>query len=398
MSRLATRAELVKLARDFQTDPAHLEPLARLGVEQLTRLRHLCSDQLFQRYEGLYRRLASASALLPGRLAVWLGEKVFGAYLGGRIGSQLETDRALKFAGLASTEYLAEICETIDPRRVLRIIHGMSDDRIVAVSRILIAKRDFVTMGKFVDAISEPQLRLMLDTIQDPEVLLHTAFYTEGKARLESIVHMVDDDRLREIISRSVSSGHFSEALSLITHLDDASEARLANLSAMLGDEVLGELVRIAHSEDIWPEILPLVLKMTEDNRKRVMRVPALLEADVLEGLLRAGHAMQLWDTALPMLAHTDRDFQMALLKIDFLYEPDTVHALLDAVNRTESHAMLLRLLGEMDAADRQKILAATAQLEPALFDEIMATAARLPEARDHPLYRELAAQRGAHS
>ncbi len=390
MSKLATRAELIKLARDFQAEPEELEPLSRLGVEPLAHLRHLCADQLFERYSGLYKRLAIASGLLPARLAILLGEKVFGPYLGGRIGSQLETARALKFAGMASIPYLAQICETIDPRRVLKIIHGMSSERITAVSAILIENRDFITMGKFVDCLTESQLRVMLDTIDDPEVLLHTAFYTEGKARLEAIVHMVDDTTLQDIIHSSVQSGTFTEALSLITHLGTEGESRLANLAAELGEPVLNELVRIAATEQLWPEILPLVLQMSEANQVRVMQVRSLLDAGVLEGLLRAGQELQLWEASLPMLAHTSAEFQEILLKIDFLYEADTVRSLLDAANRTDSHGTLLRLLEQMNEADQQRIHAATEKLDHTLLQDILRTASRLPGAEENWLYRKL--------
>lgn len=422
MSTLATRAELIKLARDFQRDADELEPLAELGVDRLARLRHLCSDQLFRRYLPMYRRIAAASGLVPARLAVTLGEKIFGPYLGGRIGSQLETDRAVKFAQMASVEFLAEICETIDPRRVLPIIHAMPLDRVVGVGRILLATRDYITMGKFVDAVTDEQVQAMLEVIEDPEVLLHTAFYTEGKERLESIMVMIDDERLKGVILHSVGSGHFAEALALMSHVGEESERRLVNLSADLGEPVLAELVRVADSEELWGEILPLVMRMTPENMARVMAVEALQDRAVLGRLMLQIHAQSVWDEVIPLFARTNEVLRATLIQVECLYQPeimwsmfrsvlrtgsqDMLFSMLDmmsaeeknnamtavfhAVNEAGLHDVLFEMMQQVEQSDQERLVAAIVHVEPALLREMLGQARDYPGTADTWLFRQV--------
>lgn len=382
MSALATRAELIKLARDFQRDPDDLDSLAELGVERLAQLRHLCSDQLFQRYLPMYRRIAAASGLVPAKLAVTLGERIFGPYLGGRIGSQLETDRAVKFAEMASVEFLAEICETIDPRRVLPIIHAMPLDRMVAVGRILLASRDYITMGKFVDAVTDEQVQAMLEIIDEPEVLLHTAFYTEGKERLEAIIHMIDDERLKGVILHSVESGHFGESLALMSHVGAASERRLVNLSADLGETVLAELVRLADEEGLWGEILPLVICMTPENMACVMEVQALRDREVLGRLMREIHAQDAWDDLIPLFAQTNEGLRRNLIEVKFLYEPQIMWSLFQSVMRTRSQTMLFSMLDMMSPAEKNDALSAVfrAVNEAGMHGELLQMLQEVPQ------------------
>lgn len=422
MSALATRAELIKLARDFQRDVGELESLAGLGVDRLMRLRHLCSDQLFRRYQPMYRRVAAASALVPARLAVTLGERIFGPYLGGRIGSQLETDRAIKFAQLASVEFLAEICETIDPRRVLPIIHAMPLDRVVAVGRILLGSRDYITMGKFVDAVTDVQVQAMLEVIDDPEVLLHTAFYTEGKERLESIMAMIDDERLKGVILHSVGSGHFPEALALMGHVGEESERRLVNLSADLGEPVLAELVRVADSEGLWGEILPLVMRMTPENMARVMAVEALRDRAVLGRLMLEIHAQSAWDEVIPLFAQTNEVLRESLIQVECLYRPEimwsmfqsvlrtgsqemlfsmlemmsaeekssALSAVFHAVNEARLHDVLFQMLQQVSREDQELLVAASIHVEAALLREMLQEARRYPGASDTWLFKQM--------
>jgi hypothetical protein len=96
MSRLATRAELDKLAVTLQTEPRALAFLADVPAEELRELRIAIHDLLFTVDRPLFRRLAIVARRLPPSLTAILCERVAGPAVTARMAAELPSARTVR--------------------------------------------------------------------------------------------------------------------------------------------------------------------------------------------------------------------------------------------------------------------------------------------------------------
>ena len=241
MTALATKAELIKLARALQTNESQLDFLSAIPVPALRSLRGGVETQLFEGGRSFFQKLAAASKLMPNSLVAMLGEKVFGAVLAARIANEMDPPRAIDVAGKMSTPFLADTCLALDPQRAQAIVRGMPAARIVEVSRELAKRKEFVTMARFVDAITPEALKAVIADSSE-EVLLRSGFFIESPTRAGQIMLGLPEARLHKLLKLAADPkvGLQDEALGLFAQLDQAGQARLLseakklNLTALL--------------------------------------------------------------------------------------------------------------------------------------------------------------------
>ena len=216
---LRSRAEVIKLARLLRRDPEQLSYLERLPSEDVERLREQVTDMLFDAHDATLQRLAAASRLLPVGLVAMIGEHAFGPTLSARVAALLDPERAVGMAEKLPTEFLAEIAIDIDPRRSSEVIGRMPPAQIERVTRELVRRGEYVTMGRFVGHLSEPALRASVAVIDDA-TLLRTAFVLEERDRLDALAELVGENRIAGMIEVAEEEGLWPEALDLLMHLD----------------------------------------------------------------------------------------------------------------------------------------------------------------------------------
>ena len=73
----------------------------------------------------------------------------------------LTPERAVDIARRLHTPFLADVCLELDPRHVRELIAAMPVKRIVEVAHELAARREYITMARFVDVlqIAKPHRR-----------------------------------------------------------------------------------------------------------------------------------------------------------------------------------------------------------------------------------------------
>lgn len=210
---------MIKLARLLRRDPEQLAYLERLPAEDLRALREQMTEMLFDAHDATFRRLASASKLLPVGLVAMLSQHAFGAMLSARISGMLDPQRAVEVAAKLPPEFLAEIANEIDPRRTSGVIARMPADQVLRVTRELTRRGDYVTMGSFVGHLSDEALRASIGEIDDA-TLLRTAFVLEDRDRLDALAQLVGEERITRLAEVAEREELWPEAIDLLMNLD----------------------------------------------------------------------------------------------------------------------------------------------------------------------------------
>ncbi len=203
---LAVRAEILKLARLLEREPRTLDYLRQVPAGDLRRLRELTTDVLFDRHARALARLASASRVLPTGLIATLAQRAFGPMLAGRVAGLLEPARAAEVADKLPEPFLADVALAIDPRRASDVIGLIPPERVGAVARELVRRKDYVTMGRFVGYLGDAALGAAIEPM-DGEALVEIAVVLEDDDQLEHVIGLLSTAQLEEAIDRARVTG-----------------------------------------------------------------------------------------------------------------------------------------------------------------------------------------------
>jgi hypothetical protein len=309
MATLAQRAEVLKLARLLGMQPAQLEYLHKLDAATIRKLRQQATASLFDADRKLFQRVASASRLLPAAITALIAEKALGPLLCAKIAGLLQPERAVEIARRLNTNYLADVCLELDPRSAREMLEAMPVARIVEVSRELARRKEYITMGRFVDSLGDEAIAATMADLRDDEALLRIGFFVEDASRLSDIIELLSPQRLRNIVRVAAQGdgGLWPEALSLINSVAEPQRRLMADLAAALDDEAIGRMIANTQAQALWPAMLPMVSMMSTQHQRRLINLPALQEETVLAAVIQAADSAQLWPTLLPLVALMDQ-------------------------------------------------------------------------------------------
>lgn len=305
MSTLAQRAEVLKLARALGTTPAQLEYLDKLDAAAIRQLREQASASLFDAHHKLFQRIAATTRLLPAPLVAVIAEKAIGPLLCARTTGLLPPERAVEISRRLQAGFLADLCIELDPRSARAVIAAMPVERVVEVSRELARRKEYITMGRFVDCLGDAAIRATMNDLRDDEALLRIGFFVEDKRRLSDIIELLPRQRLLDIV-RVAADGDaelWPEALAMINSVEDAQRRLMADLAAGMEETAILKMIATTQAQQLWPAMLPVVAMMNAANQRRLLNLPALRDAAVLDSLMRAAESARLWPLLLPLLA-----------------------------------------------------------------------------------------------
>ena len=302
MSKLIQRAEIFKLANQLGLDVNAVSFMAQLAAETVATLRQGISNTLFDRHHAMFQRIAATSRILPTALLTVIAQKAVGPFLCAHIAGHMPTERAIDMALRLPVPFLADVCIGIDPRRVVALLRGIPVERAVAVSREMILRKDYITMGRFVGALPDAMLKAVLDDIRDDHVLLQIAFYTDDKAHLNHIIGMLTQERIRKIIVAANTHSLWPEALGLMTFVSEPLSRMLGDVAINEDDEVLGGMIRALHEYELWSELLPIVAWLSKPSQQRFINLPVAQEPVIMQGIIDTAHTLKMWNSLLPLV------------------------------------------------------------------------------------------------
>jgi hypothetical protein len=375
MSTLASRAELVKLGRMLELEPEALTFLGDVPAGQLRNLRVAVHELLFQQDRVAFQRLAAVAARLPVWLSVALCERP-GPVLAARLTAEIPARRAAQVGARVSTAFAADVCVHLDPRRGRDLIRQLPVERIVEVAQALVARRDFVTMSRFVDYLPDETIRTVAEAIEDEAALLRVAFFVGSKNRLDHLFRTLPRERLQTMMLKVEEEAEelLPAFLSMLIHVSYGLKSELGDLAAAQGASVLAGYVRATQELGLWGEVLPVVAAMSEASRRTVVNLPVLSEPDVQESIVRAADEQGLWGLVLPLVALMDDGNREAVAGIVASRARDTLVKAADAALMGEQWEPLLDLVRRMPPAQRKEfggVVAAFGDVDPELVGRI---------------------------
>ncbi|HYB27848.1 MAG TPA: LysM peptidoglycan-binding domain-containing protein [Solirubrobacteraceae bacterium] len=122
-------------------------------------------------------RLAAASKLLPVGVVALLAERAFGPVLAARMAGMLEPSRVIDVASKLPAMFLADAATHIDPRCASVVIPGLPPAHLAEVTRELVRRGEFETIGRFVRHLDTEATAAALDAMDAT-----TAVQSEGAA------------------------------------------------------------------------------------------------------------------------------------------------------------------------------------------------------------------------
>ncbi|MES1938671.1 hypothetical protein T5B8_00440 [Salinisphaera sp. T5B8] len=295
MRHPAIQAELVKLARVLQTEVAELEHLDYLEAERLRAMREGITEALFEKFRASFTGFARLSSILPLALSARISERVLGPTLSGRIAGEMPPRKAIDLSARLSDDFLADTCLHIDPVRAKPIIAGFPVERAIAITRLLLARGEMITMGRFVDVLPRQTLLAATDAIEQESDLLEIGFFVESSDQLDTVIEHLDTERRKAIVAAAAAEGLWPEVIAMLLRIGKASRLAMAELAMAQDATILDSLIQAATEDDLWPALLQIADEMPGSMIGTLAQEPAFADAAVIRSVIDSVIANDLW-------------------------------------------------------------------------------------------------------
>jgi hypothetical protein len=379
VSKLDILAETVKLARLLGVSAEALDYLQPLDAHQLRQLRERLSEVEFNQARPMFQRVTLASKLLPNALVALIGERIFGAVLCARIAGLMPADRALDLALKMPDAFLADVAVELDPRSAKDVIARMPAKRVVAVGLILVQRGDYITMGRFVGYLSSQVIKAAMDAVTSDEALLRTAFFVESKDKLNDLIGLLPESRLRSsiLLASDGQSGLWTEALSLMDHANDEWRRKIGDLAAAEDEAVLTSMLQAAQRLQVWDSVLPIVSCMSKANQRKVAALPGLADVEVLNSIVQAAQDNALWGDLLPLVGHMHEHTRRAAAQVVEHLPQEVLLNLLNTANQLDLWLDLIAIVKLMDKEEQRELLRLIGQQDESLLRRLLSAVDR---------------------
>lgn len=353
---LATRAELVRLARTLACDPDDLAFLDGVALDDLRALRGQVADHLHDRRRESIRRVGAAARLLPGPVAASLAEKGIGPVMAGLISSSLDVGRLVDVARRLPAPFLADVCPHVDERHLPTIGPRLPTKLVARVAHELARRGDHVTMAQFVAHVDDAAILAVVADLDD-EHIVRTAPLVEATERVDAICAALDDDRVAALVRAAATPELVADCLGLLAAVGPDQLRRLGTVALDAGPDLIGVLVAHAAEHDLWDGLLPLVSVFDPADRARLAAVPALHDPGVLAGVTRAAVAGDRWLDLLPLAPLLPVDAQAHVAEVVGGLDDPTLGRLAAEAAAAGMAVELLTLLGSLDAGMQERVV-----------------------------------------
>lgn len=383
MSRLASQAELMKLAEVLEVPIEQINFLADIPPEALRHFRTAMIDRIFDQQQELFRWFAAWVRWVPMWISVLMVRFWLGIHIATRIAGSLPAWRAASIAKHLPVDFMADIAKGLDPRMTRELVKLLSVQQVEAIANVLLARRDFMTIGRFVGMLPDQVIRDVAASIPDEGDLLEIIFHVDSRERIDHLIHVLPFDRIQRtmlIVNDPSQRALWPKLLSLVVNVSDSMKRELGDLAASQGDNVLEGLINAAEEDGLWEDILPVVACLSREVQRFVVNHPALLMPTVMQHVLEAADHGNLWKEMLTLASGMDdaarSSFAQAIVKFPYeILEHIAYAALLraqwnvalDIVHRlpVEWHQRCVQILEKYTSVlDKETVMQIQADLE----------------------------------
>jgi len=329
-AKLATHAEIVKIAHLLDVPPAEIEYLAVCEPETLVELRLQLVEIFYGSESSNLKRFAKVGNMLPSSVIASLTKEAVGPILAARIAGFVDPKQAAAVVAKLPTAFVVDIATAIGPRRVGPVIGRLDNGTVERISLELIKRHEYVTMGQFVGFASDEILRISFNFSSD-EALLRTAFVAEDKERISAALKPQSDERIASIITTAAKGELWPEAMDLLAQLSDEQYMRVINISGSVPPKTLDKMITATTRHDCWPVLVPAFAQMDDPNNG----IAALLRGTA-EDVRAFGETIledEAWEDSAELFGKLTEENRNALiarlrrLKLEEVFERATIAA-----------------------------------------------------------------------
>lgn len=264
MSELALQAEHLKLARLLGCTEQRVAALKGLDVQGLRQLREACTSVLFDGDRASLQKVVASSRLLPGAIKALVAEKALGPVLASRVAGLLPPEDAADIAKRVPLAFNVQVTLQIDPRSAVPLLRLIPLSLVVAVTREVVKQREYIAMARFVDALSDEQIRACMEVLDD-EAMLRIGFFVESPQRLQEVVGLMSTERLQKVMAVAAlpQLDLGGAVLMLLSGVSEPLRMRMTEAAMLHTDAQVGEaLIAAARQHGMLDVFAPLAKKM----------------------------------------------------------------------------------------------------------------------------------------
>ncbi|MDI1300791.1 MAG: hypothetical protein PSX71_02695 [bacterium] len=374
MNDFRHQAESVKLARLLHTPVANLDFLDALNATELYTLREAAARHLLDEHRAFFRRIATASKLLPSALNAFISERTIGPLLCARIAGEMSPPRAMEIARHLSPLFMAATAIHLEIEKATALTAALPLPSILAVARELIAQKEFITLGSLVDRLPITIIEKVMREIHDGEALLRIAFFIEDAQRLNQLLDVLPDGRLPAIMQAAAneSTDLWPHALALMSVVEPQWKQQLVTMAVDNDADMLSSMIRGVIKHDLWSTVLPLMDLMDESHRRRVINMPVLQDDAVLRRLLQAAERDNLWHFLMPLVPLMNPDLLVRTARITDELSENTLHHLVQVSHEKLLWKSLLPLIEVMGSARRSTLTLHVAEQSDVILNHLL--------------------------
>ncbi len=317
MSWLLIEAERIKLARLLGVPVAELDYLSRASVAELRAVREAVARSMVEEDRALFGRLVAATRLLPAAVVATIAERVMGPMICARVAGLMDPDQVIEVARRLSTPFLAEVCLHLDPRSAAATLGRMPLPVIVAVAAELLRRGEYLTMARFVEFITDEAIAAVAKTMPDVAVL-RVGFFVESRERLNELVGLFDDRRIRSIIATTAADPEqlWPQALTLMEQVGNESRGRLARLGLAGQETILVSLLQTANRTGLHEPLLTVLRGLDSTLVQRLGEYPLLADLDLIGPLFESALRSESLGYLLPLAGALPESTRLALSEV----------------------------------------------------------------------------------
>lgn len=259
---LRTASEVRKFAAEFELDPEQVATLATLDPVDVARFRRAVDDYLQSTHGLAFGRAAKASVLVPPKIGAMVAKKAFGPRLAARVAGAMPPDAGARLAGHMDVEFLASVSETLSPSVAADVVNRLPKDTIIAVVQELVTRPvGCMTIGRFVDAVSDEVILTVVDALEDDLDLLRIAVSIDPFGGLDRVLGIVPRDRIVGAVGRAHEAGELDLVIMVLLGASEDLRNHLVHLREGVEPDVVTAVVEHAlalggHAAEVAQEVL----------------------------------------------------------------------------------------------------------------------------------------------
>lgn len=321
MSNLATRAQVILLARTLHVPPERLAHLERLGAARLHELQERMSDTVFEQHAETFRRISKLVPFVPMSIGIPLMRRVVPAMMIGRAAGVIGIDHPRKIAEiveLLSTSFAADCQPYMNPRTIGHFAEATNDPFIRIVNEVL-RRRDYVTVGPILANATPGLLAAIERGVRDDAGLIYSAAYIYSPESISALLRQFLTGPAQRIprMVRTVLAGPPNlqlAALSVFTRGEPEVIRAIGEILFTVGSApAISNFVGTAIRIGAVPEMLTLTGNLSRHALGKMAANPIVGDHDTMAAIVGALHGHtdpNYWRGFFALAGRTGTDIQ----------------------------------------------------------------------------------------